>query len=322
MQLGVGDAVVLDVIFPAIFAVGDPRQQLVAEDGGAFVENGLEAGLDLGAAEPLEQRGHALRPHQAGLHLAVEVGGEHVGNAGVALDDGEDRLVAHALGVELHRRDGEPFLEHRDRRARHRARHAPADVVMVSERLDVGDDLAVMEHRHRAAEVRQMADAALGEIGVVHQEHVAGTHGLGGKIAHHGIRHRRIGAAGELAAVAVEQADAVVVGLADHRAAGGALDRVFDLGLDRVERAFDDLQHDRVDRRVVAPLRRRPRLRRSGLLLNIHHVALGAFADRTTRMPCGSTSASWPGNTTVVDPNSSITAGPASRNPAGNAARS
>ena len=130
----------------------------------------------------------------------------------------------------------------------------------MAEGLDVGDDLAVVEHRHRAAEIRQMADAAFGEIGVVHQEHVAGPHGLRRKIAHHGVRHRRIGAPGQLAAIAVEQADAVIMGFADHRAARGALDGVFDLGLDRIERAFDDLQHDRVDRRIVARARRRPRL--------------------------------------------------------------
>ena len=150
--------------------------------------------------------------------------------------------------VELDRRDREAFLEHGDGGARHRARHAAADVVVMAERLDVGDDLAVMKHRHGAAQVGQMADAAFGQIGVVHQEHVARPHRLGRKVAHHRVRHRRIGAAGELAAIAVEQADAVVVRLADHRRARGALDGVFDLGLDRVERALDDLQHDRIDR--------------------------------------------------------------------------
>ena len=45
----------------------------------------------------------------------------------------------------------------------------------------------------------------------------------------------------------VEEADAVVVRLADHRRARGPLDRILDLGLDRVERALDDLEDDRVD---------------------------------------------------------------------------
>ena len=38
VQLWIGDAVVLDVIFPDILAVGDLREQFVAEDVAAFVE--------------------------------------------------------------------------------------------------------------------------------------------------------------------------------------------------------------------------------------------------------------------------------------------
>ncbi len=247
VQLGIADAVVLDIVSPRIFAVGDLRQELLAVDVAALVEDGLEAGLDRVAPEAREQPFHPARPHHAGLHLAVEIGGEHFGDPGVALDDGEHRVVAHARVVELDRRYREAFLEHGGGGARHRARHAPADVVVMAEGLDVGDHLAVVEHRNGAAEVGQMPDAALGEIGVVHQEDVARPHGLGRKVAHHRVRHRRIGASGQLAAMAVEQADPVVVRLADHRRARGALDGVFDLGLDRVQRAFDDLQHDRID---------------------------------------------------------------------------
>ena len=233
-------------------------------------------------------------------------------------------LVPHAGVVELHRRDREAFLEHGDGGARHRARHPAADVVVMAERLDVGHHLAAMKHRHGAAQVRQMADAAFGQIRVVHQEHVARPHRLGRKVAHHRIGHRRIGAAGQLAAIAVEQADAVVVRLADHRAARGALDGVFDLGLDRVERALDDLQHDRVDR-----LRRALRRDRPGVLGlrgaggRVHRLtSAGRRLDRTISTPCGSTSRYWPGKTTVVEPNSSTTAGPSSRKPGSSAARS
>ena len=324
VQLRIGDAVVLDVVFPDVFAVGDLRQQLVAIDVAALVEDGLEAGLDRLAAEALEQRFHAPRAHHAGLDLAVEIGRQHLRHAGVALDDGEHRVVAHAFAVELDRRDREAFLEHGDGGARHRARHAAADVVVMAERLDVGDHLAVVEHRHGAAQVGQMADAAFGQIRVVHQEHVARPHGLGRKVAHHRVRHRRIGAAGELAAIAVEQADAIIVRLADHRAARGALDGVFDLGLDRIERALDDLQHDRIDRLGGALRRDRP-----GVLVargghrRIHRLtSAGRRLERTISTPCGSTSRCWPGNTTVVEPNSSTTAGPSSRKPGSSEARS
>ena len=237
----------LDIVLPAVFAVGDLRQQFAAENVAAFVENGLEAGLDRIAAEALEQFGHAARAHQAGLHLAVEIGRQHFGHAGIALDDGEDGVVADARAVELDRRHGEAFLEHRRGGARHRARHAAADIVVMAESLDVGDDLAVVKNRNGAAQIGQVADRALGEIGVVHQEDVARLHGLGRKVAHHRVRHRRIGAPGQLAAIAVEQPDAVIVRFADHRRARGALDGVFDFRFDRIERALDDLQHDRID---------------------------------------------------------------------------
>ena len=97
VQLRIGDAVVLDVVLPGVFAVGDLRQQLVAEDVAALVEDGLEAGLHRLAAEALEQLRHAPRAHHAGLDLAVEIGREHVRHAGVAPDDGEHLVVAHAL---------------------------------------------------------------------------------------------------------------------------------------------------------------------------------------------------------------------------------
>ena len=268
VQLRIGDAVVLDIVFPAVFAVGDLRQELAAEGVAAGVEDRLEARLDRVAAEALEQLGHAAGAHQAGLHLAVEIGGEHVGHAGVAPDDGEHRLVAHAGAVELDRRHGEAFLEHRRRGAGHRAGHAPADVVVVTEGLDVGDDFALMENRHGRAQVGQVPDRAFGQVGVVHQEHVAGLHGLRREIAHHGVGHGGIGTAGELAAIAVEQADAVVVRFADHRRARGALDRVFDLRLDGIERAFDDLQDDRVDRAPGQVRRGRPR---PFLGMHVHH---------------------------------------------------
>ena len=135
----------------------------------------------------------------------------------------------------------EPFLEHAGRGPRHGARNPPADVVVMAEGLDEGDDVSFVEHRHRAAEIGQMPDAAFAEIGVVHQVHVAWPHGRQREIAHDRVRHGGIGAAGELAAAAVEQADAIVVRLADHGAARRALDGVLDLGFDRAQRSFDDL---------------------------------------------------------------------------------
>src|SRR5262249_47759912 len=171
----------------------------------------------------------------------------HVGNAGVAPHDGEHRLVAHPLTDELYRRDREPLLEYGRGRTWHRAPHTAPHIVMMAEGLDVGDHPPLVEHPHGAAQIREMSDAALGQVGVVHQKHIAGPHSFWWEVAHHGVRHRRVGSAGELAATAIKQTDPIVVSLADHRAAGGPLDGVFDLCFDRGEGAFYDLQHDRID---------------------------------------------------------------------------
>src|ERR1035437_1356776 len=104
----------------------------------------------------------------------------------------------------------------------------------MAEWLDVGYDLAIMKHRHCAAQVRQVSDTTLTEIGVVHQEDIARTHGARGEVTHHRIGHGRLGESRQLAAVAVEQTDAIVVRLANHRPWRGPLDGVFDLRLDRI----------------------------------------------------------------------------------------
>ncbi len=190
----------------------------------------------------------------------------------------------------------------------------------MAEGLDVGDHLAAVKHRNGAAQIGQVADRAFGEIGVVHQEHVARPHRLRRKVAHHGVRHRRIGSAGELSAIAVEQPDAIIMRLADHRRARGALDGEFDFRFDGIQRAFDDLQDDRIDIARARTGRGRPR---PSLRLDVHRLVSSAVPTRRTiKIPCWSTSSCWPGNTTVVEPNSSITAGPAKRKPAGNVDRS
>ena len=262
-----------------------------------------------------------LRAHDAGLDLAVEIGRQHLRHPGVALDDGEHRVVADALAVELDRRDREAFLEHRGRRARHRARHPAADVVVMAEGLDVGDDLAVMKDRHRAAEIGQMADAAFGEIGVVHQEHVAGLHGVRRKIAHHRVRHRRIGAAGQLAAIAVEQADAKscasrIIGVRAVRSIAYSISASIELSVPSTICSTIGSTS-----RASRTRRGRPGMRRWNASVH-HEVLLRLTTGRITRMPCGSTSSACPGNTTVVEPNSSTTAGPSTRAPGGSDARS
>jgi hypothetical protein len=124
----------------------------------------------------------------------------------------------------------------------------------MAEGLDERDHKAVGEHRYRHAEIRQVTDPALGAVDVVVEEDVAGPHRLQREIAHDGLHERGVRAARELAAPAVVNAGAKIARLADHGRARRALDRGLDLGFHRGQRALDDLDDDRVDRRPARHL--------------------------------------------------------------------
>jgi hypothetical protein len=164
---------------------------------------------------------------------------------------------------------------------------------VVPERLHERDDLGVCpwplgcagrEHRDGDAQVGQVPDAALGQVDVVVEEHVARPHRVEREVAGHRVDQRGVGPAGQLAQVTVVDPGPEVVGVADHRRPRGAPDRGLDLHLDRRQRALHDLEHHRVD---------------------VAHPCL-----RTSRLPNRSTAARKPGCTGTVEPNSSMTAGP------------
>ena len=75
---------------------------------------------------------------------------------------------------------------------------APADVVVVAERLDERDHpvlLTGIEDRHRHAEVREVADPALRLVDVVVEVDVAGPHRLEREVPHHRLDEGRVRAA-------------------------------------------------------------------------------------------------------------------------------
>ena len=124
---------------------------------------------------------------------------------------------------------------------------------MVAERLHERDDLIAVEDRHGDAQVGQVADAALGAVDVVVEEHVARTHRLEREVAGDRMHQRAVGAAGELAQQPVVDAGAVVVRVADHRRARRAADGRLDLHLDGGQAAGHDLEQHRVDRTRRCP---------------------------------------------------------------------
>jgi hypothetical protein len=80
----------------------------------------------------------------------------------------------------------------------------------MAEGLHERDDGSLVEHRHRDAEVRQVADAALGEVDVVVKVDVARLHRLQWIVAHDRVDQGRVRPTGELAQPAVVDAAEVV----------------------------------------------------------------------------------------------------------------
>ncbi len=325
VQAGLVDAVVLGVVLPDPLPHRDLREDLAAVGLGRRVHGRVEAGLDRVDAVPVEQLAEPARPHQAGRALGVEVGRERVGHPRVARHDRQCRLIRDALVPQPDRRHHQALLEHRGRGRRHRAGHRSPDVVVVAERLHERDHLgrvcalAGREHRHRHAQVGQVPDAALAAVHVVVEEHVARAHRLQREVARDGVHQRRVRAAGELAQVPVVDAGAEVVRVADHRRARRPGDRGLDLHLDAGQVPRDDLDQHRVGRRAV-DRRQAVRLPRPRGHLRVAHDATPVRVSST--LPKPSTSARNPGCTGMVEPNSSITAGPSTTSPAPSSARS
>ena len=336
VQLRLVDAVVLGVVLPDVGAVGDLAEDLAAVGLGRRVEDRVEGRLDGVAAVAGEQLGEAAGAHEAGGALGVEVGGEAVRHPAVAGHDPQRGLVGHAGVPQLDRGDRQALLEHGARVARHRAGHGAADVVVVAEGLHERDDLALVEDRHGDAQVGQVADAALRLVDVVVEEDVALAHLGQREVAHDRVHERGVRAAGELAQLAVVDAGAEVVRVADHRAAAGAGDGGLDLHLDARQGALDDLDEDRVDgaalggqpvavlvgrgqaggvdRRVGASGRCRSRRRERSRCGSSGRTSQASLV--TTRLPNASTRTVKPGWTGTVEPNSSTIAGPEKVSPA------
>ena len=242
------DAVVLGVVLPDVLAVRDLAEQLGLEHRGRPGDDRVEARLDLRSAVPREQIGESARTHEAGRALRVEVAGQRVGHPRVASHDRQRGTVRYAAVPELDRRHHEALLEHAGGVRGHRPGDGTTDVVVVPERLHERDHLAVVEDRHRDAQVGQVPDAPFGEVDVVVEEHVALVHGLDRVVADDRVHQRGVRPAGQLAQATIMDAGPEVVRVPDHRRPRRAADRGLHLPLDRGKRALDDLHEHGIDR--------------------------------------------------------------------------
>ncbi len=297
MQLGRLHAVVLDIVLPGVRSIRYAGQDFAPVGVGALIEDGLEARFDGLATVSLEQFDHALRAHPAGGDLPIDIALQTMGQSGIAEDDFVGILVQPAGIVQLDGRHHQALLKDAGGVRRHASRNRPADIVVMPERLHKGDDFALEDHRHGGAEIRQMPDAAFGEIDIVMEVDIPLPHRLQRVIANDGVHHGAVRATGELSGQPIVQAGPEIVLVADHGRAAGALDCRLDLRLDRGQRPLHDLEGDRVDVGAEQPHTPRAATERHGPGSRMR------FPYRSMRPCC-------PGWIAVVEPYSSTMAGP------------
>ena len=171
-RLAVVDAVVVDPVLEAPFAVGQLAQR-GARQALRIVDDFLQ--IELGPLRPVarDDLGELLLGDVAGGKLRAQVAEHLHRQAHVLLDERHDGLVELAGLVELHRRDAQPFGVDLGRVRGVRSRDAPADVGVVADRAGEREPLALVIERLEDEDVRQVHAAV---ERVVHDEHVARRH--------------------------------------------------------------------------------------------------------------------------------------------------
>jgi hypothetical protein len=251
-------------------------------------------------ALPTHQVAHGVRAARVGgdLHAQVELALHRV--ARVRHDQPQEVGLQLARAHDTCNRNANAFLEDRARAAGNRAGHGAADVRVVSGVGRERDEPTLPEHRRDEVDVRQVA--AVGEIRIVADEHVAVAH-----VGERNVAQQRIDAPGERSQMqgnlralrdqpppAVEQRDRAIAPLLDVGRERRADQRVVHVLRDGQQAVAEHLHRDGVENRFRS-----------------HAAASPVTPSRITRLPSASTCAACPGASTVVELISSITAGPA-----------
>ena len=169
--------------------------------------------------------------------------------ARVARNDLEDRLVDLPTFVNLDGRHHQPFRPHVGRIGRQAAGDRAAYVVVVPKNLAEPDQPVAVEDGDGRAEIGNVADPAGAVVGIVPEKDVAGVDVALVEVLEDRLDQGRIRPPGQLAPLRIEERDAVVVLVPDHRRARGSLDRRLDLELGGADRTGNDLELDRAERR-------------------------------------------------------------------------
>ena len=247
----VAEPVVVDVVLEARRLFGNVLFNQALHGAPGPLEQRVGAG-DIGIpAEPIAQlRDPGLgQPH--GCRQGHHVGHVHVGEAGIARQDVENRLVERAGVVQLDRREPDPLLEDGRRRGRHAARDGGADVGQVAEDRPDADELVLVEQRSSDQEVGRVLDRAGAEVGVVLDDDVARAQLLAGEV----VEQRRAEIPAELAddhpALRVRDQRKGVVLLADDRRHRGPEDDRVHFPANALQCVLDEVDGDGIDRAVV-----------------------------------------------------------------------
>src|SRR5439155_24722238 len=221
------------------------------------------------------------------------------------------------LAPHLGRRDAKAFLEIvEDAFDALAAGPLPADVGVVEDVHHEADRLALVEHRLGDEKVGQMPRA---EERIVEQNGVAGSKGvdrmsrervLDGE-GHRAHVTRRVRPLSDHPPPGVKDGHGTVRALTRLLGVGGPVDRRADLDRDRLERAPDDAEGDRIhDADAPHQLTFRDHAGRPAARLTPEPAPPAVPTTSTIRFAYSSTDAVAPGGRTVVDSRSSTIAGP------------
>ena len=155
----------------------------------------------------------------------------------------------------------------------------------------------VVEHRHRHAQVGQVADAALGQVDVVVEEHVARPHRLEREVAHHRV-HQRASTSGRSACAAAGRGCRPGSRARRGSSASATVRPI------AVSTSFS------IAARCPRRSRPAPGRRRTGSSEPSRSIMAGSLSVITQVAVARRRAAVKPGCTGTVEPNSSMTAGP------------
>ena len=165
------DAVVVDPVgLRAVEAVGH-RGNLLAQLGLADVHPAPPAGEHVVDAVLAEQLGELAQAVGVGVDLRLDVAPGDFRRAGVGADHLPHVVVDHAAAQDFQRRDQQALLKQVCRVAAVGAGHLAAEIRLVRDIADEGDEPLVHEHRRDDGHVGRVVLA--GAIGMVDDEGVA-----------------------------------------------------------------------------------------------------------------------------------------------------